>query len=676
MNPINCNQFMLLIAKNGILGMADFGRTVGEIIVPLWITSVLLLVYAMSIIKPGLGFSPLGAIPPFDIGSRSLWLSSDTTSFRYVTEVLPDTITLKQVSQNNLTQCESSADCWGALVCNPCLKGNLNFTIRLPSCGASQLNKACVPDTSPTAMHVSNILHQPYVTSGFVWLQLLLNNASLADNMQPEFQAFSPSTAAESTRKANQRFFQSTWGYVGPIILCFMFAMSSYTLSSMLVLEKETKLNELMRMMGMNLAAYNLSFFVYTVALQFLPLMLASLILRTAMLQHVPYTTILAVNVIYGWSFAALSFVVAAAWSTAASAGIVSIFVYFALVVVGMVVDIMEAPLTNWNTNSQNVLNLLSPAGFVLAQHQLGNCEFQAIMANSPVQQTDCGVAHLCWVCLADVAVYLLLAWYLSQVLPSQWGAPRPWCFPLQDLSALVKNEGSSAPQQLALLEEAGVEAQPGDNTSGVISGARVNVRSLVKKYGDFCAVDKLTFRANAGEILTLLGHNGAGKTTTIHMLTGLVRPTSGDALVNGHSIVRDVTTVRRSLGLCPQHDVLWDQLTVRQTLVLWTGLKGLTGWLECVFSDDRTYSSYTLTHYTYSLPSTGRSLFRSVATLLADTGLENKAHVRTASLSGMLPVPPPPPPLPSPHRASHFAKKVGRSDGSQLLLRLPVTAP
>jgi hypothetical protein len=609
----SCNQFVLLVAKNGILGMADFGRTVGEIIVPLWATSVLLLVYAISVIKPGLGFSPLSAIPPFDIGDRSLWVFADATSFKYVTEVLPDTITLKQVTRNNLNQCaESSADCWGALVCNPCLKENLNFTIRLPNCGASQLNKACVPDTSPTSLDVRNILHQPYVTSGFVWLQLLLNNASLADN--PEFQAFSPSTSAEATRKANQRFFQSTWGYVGPIILCFMFAMSSYTLTSILVLEKEKKLNELMRMMGMNLAAYNLSFFVYTAALQILPLMLASLILKTALLQHVPYATILAVNVVYGWSFAALSFVVAAAWSTATSAGIVSIFVYFSLVAVGMAVDIIEAPLTNWNTNSQNALNLLSPAGFVLAQHQLGNCEFQAIMANTPVQQTDCGVAQFCWVCLANVVVYLLLAWYLSQVLPSQWGAPKPWYFPLQDLSALVssrvKSEGTSAQHPQPLLVEVDVEKQLGDNTGGVSSEARirVDVRSLVKKYGDFCAVDKLTFRAYAGEILTLLGHNGAGKTTAIHMLTGLVRPTQGDALLNGHSIVRDVTTVRRCLGLCPQHDVLWDQLTVRQTLVLWAGLKGLVG----------------------------RSLFRSVATLLADTGLENKAHVQTVCLSGI----------------------------------------
>ena len=76
------------------------------------------------------------------------------------------------------------------------------------------------------------------------------------------------------------------------------------------------------------------------------------------------------------------------------------------------------------------------------------------------------------------------------------------------------------------------------------------------------------------GQITALLGHNGAGKSTTIHMLTGLVPPTEGDAMIAGHSIRTEMDDVRQQLGVCPQHDVLWEQLTVYEHLALYSVLK------------------------------------------------------------------------------------------------------
>ena len=69
------------------------------------------------------------------------------------------------------------------------------------------------------------------------------------------------------------------------------------------------------------------------------------------------------------------------------------------------------------------------------------------------------------------------------------------------------------------------------------------------------------------GQITALLGHNGAGKTTTMSMLTGLFPSTSGTAIVNGCDIKRNLSGVRSSLGLCPQHDVLFNELTVEEHL-------------------------------------------------------------------------------------------------------------
>ena len=83
-------------------------------------------------------------------------------------------------------------------------------------------------------------------------------------------------------------------------------------------------------------------------------------------------------------------------------------------------------------------------------------------------------------------------------------------------------------------------------------------------------------------QITVLLGHNGAGKTTTMSMLVGLFPPTSGDAIINGYSILTDMESIRQSLGLCPQHNVLYDRLTVREHLNFFARLKVRIG-KQCI---------------------------------------------------------------------------------------------
>ena len=76
------------------------------------------------------------------------------------------------------------------------------------------------------------------------------------------------------------------------------------------------------------------------------------------------------------------------------------------------------------------------------------------------------------------------------------------------------------------------------------------------------------------GQITALLGHNGAGKTTTINILSGFYPPTSGNAFINGLSVLDNIELIRSNLGLCPQHNVLFDRLTVREHLRFFIKLK------------------------------------------------------------------------------------------------------
>ena len=105
-----------------------------------------------------------------------------------------------------------------------------------------------------------------------------------------------------------------------------------------------------------------------------------------------------------------------------------------------------------------------------------------------------------------------------------------------------------------------------------------LEVKNLVKKYGDFTAVKGISFDIQEGEIFSLLGPNGAGKTTTISVLSTLFAPTSGDAIIGGHSVTKDAMAVRKVIGVVPQDLALYDDLTARENLVFWGQMYGLGG--------------------------------------------------------------------------------------------------
>ena len=103
-----------------------------------------------------------------------------------------------------------------------------------------------------------------------------------------------------------------------------------------------------------------------------------------------------------------------------------------------------------------------------------------------------------------------------------------------------------------------------------------VEVRDLVKKFGDFVAVDHITFQVRRGEIFGFLGPNGAGKSTAIRILCGLLRPTSGGALVGGYDVMREPETVRENIGYMSQKFSLYDDLTVEENLDFYGGVYGV----------------------------------------------------------------------------------------------------
>ena len=103
-----------------------------------------------------------------------------------------------------------------------------------------------------------------------------------------------------------------------------------------------------------------------------------------------------------------------------------------------------------------------------------------------------------------------------------------------------------------------------------------VAVRDLTKRFGDFTAVDGVSFDVGRGEVVGYLGPNGSGKTTTIRMLLGLLRPTSGSASVLGMDVVRDAEAIRPRAGYMSQRFALYDDLTVAENLRFYAAVYGI----------------------------------------------------------------------------------------------------
>src|SRR6188472_582737 len=104
-----------------------------------------------------------------------------------------------------------------------------------------------------------------------------------------------------------------------------------------------------------------------------------------------------------------------------------------------------------------------------------------------------------------------------------------------------------------------------------------ITANKLTKKFGDFTAVDHISFDVHKGEIFGFLGANGAGKTTAMRMLCGLSRPTSGEASVAGFNVYKQQEKIKANIGYMSQKFSLYENLTVLENIEFYGGVYGLS---------------------------------------------------------------------------------------------------
>ncbi|XP_047331214.1 ABC transporter A family member 12-like [Impatiens glandulifera] len=195
------------------------------------------------------------------------------------------------------------------------------------------------------------------------------------------------------------------------------------------------------------------------------------------------------------------------------------------------------------------------------------------------------GMKEVLVIMFGEWIIFLLLAYYSGLVSSSGSGTRKG---PLFFLSCLFKKGNLSSMSSNATQEEkfdiaqererVELLVQERNTTYAMISNNLRKVYSGKDGNPDKLAVKGLSLALPRGECFGLLGPNGAGKTSFIQMMIGLTEPTSGDAYIEGMSIRTDMTKVYTSMGVCPQHDLLWESLTGREHLLFYGRLKNLEG--------------------------------------------------------------------------------------------------
>ena len=478
------------------------------------------------------------------------------------------------------------------------IEPNIDVAIRLDP---NDLNSEVMPPTSTPVFSTNN----DYITQGFISLQDAITQSTIMQTFSNLTASYTPSLLPIDTKQfpdfnatfSEYLFIQSV---LIPVVLIFIYLYSAINITREIAYEKETKLRESMLIMGLSKSVNWLSWYVKNILFLTPVVLISTIILKYGLVfQYSDFFALFLLFMLHVNTLITFSFMMGAIFSSSRVALIAILSGYFANFMPYFFILNYFFSLPLFGTL---LLSLLSNSGFsvgitLLSEYEQKQIGIQWYNINSPVNNfADVTVLHVYLMLLLDSIIYFVLAWYLDEVLPKEYGYRRPFYFPFTPYywcgktlncrrSDLIEIE---TPNEMMNRSDA-FENDP----HGIDVGLKIE--GLTKHFGKKKALKGLSFKMYKGQITSLLGHNGAGKSTTISIITGLYPPTSGTAYVDGHDIRTDPEHVRESLGICPQHNVLFDLLSVWEHLHFFIRLKGTWNWGEAIKEVNQTMSAINL---------------------------------------------------------------------------------
>ncbi|KAM9743027.1 ATP-binding cassette sub-family A member 2 [Menidia menidia] len=387
-----------------------------------------------------------------------------------------------------------------------------------------------------------------------------------------------------------------------PLCMVISWVYSVAMMIQHIVAEKEHRLKEVMKMMGLNNAVHWVAWFITGfVQLSISVTALTAILKYGRVLLHSDPLIIWLFLTIYAVATIMFCFLVSVIYSKAKLASACGGIIYFLSYVPYMYVAIREEVAHDKITAFEKcIASLMSTTAFGLGSKYFALYEVAGVgiqwrtISQSPVEGDDFNLGLSMMMLIIDAGVYGVLTWYIEAVHPGMYGLPRPWYFPLQRSywsgSGRVETWdwpwwGSRA-ARLSVMEEdqaCAMDMRRSEEMRGIEEDPShlplvVCIDKLTKVYknGSKLALNKLSLNLHENQVVSFLGHNGAGKTTTMSILTGLFPPTSGSATIYGHDIRTEMERIRQNLGMCPQHNVLFDKLSVEEHLWFYSRLKGM----------------------------------------------------------------------------------------------------
>jgi len=503
------------------------------------------------------------------------------------------------------------------------------YTIRMNVTGHSNQGKSGV-DGSLTEEHENpeNIdwkgSYYFYWNSGFLAIQHLMHHFL--------YETHSPSGNKELLQ--HEPFFgwlpsgeRNEWqfgGVVGgilglPLTMTLQFGPVVASIAYYVARERMTRQRELMRMMGLSDCALMWSWVLMFVLMNVIVTMFMMVLFMAFLFQQSDWFLWWIILFLFACALSTFGMSMAAFVSTDKWSALGAIGMFFGLSWTFIAVG-------DYASTAVKLLAGLVPSnGFMLTATtfwQLETWQIGATFGSADTDRHGFSVSLGVFWLFLDFWFWLFIYYYFDQIVP--WhgvGVPRrPWfcCLgaywrevsgkpPLVGEATAVEDRGN------AMTKPEYIEKEDDPHLLQMVQNNQtVEINNLTKHFANAAgqkikAVDGLSFKMYQDECFCLLGHNGAGKTTTMMMLTGCMPQSSGDIKVKGFRIPEQIRTVRSSMGFCPQHNVLWDELTVFEHLELFGNLGGMAYPDLCARGDQ----------------------------LLMAVALLDKKHERAAALSG-----------------------------------------
>ncbi|XP_070198704.1 phospholipid-transporting ATPase ABCA3-like [Littorina saxatilis] len=363
------------------------------------------------------------------------------------------------------------------------------------------------------------------------------------------------------------------------LLICISLVVNVLQSTTLIVYEKEQKLKETMKMMGLSSGALWTSWFLTIYLYHFIFMTIFTLVFsmesntpNKALLGDLSLSLFWVFLMLYSAATTSFCLMMGALLKKTSYAWVVACFLFFGTTFMNYFFDYWYIDMTRWEKVAASLV-FGHALGFGIHHDQANVPLTWSKLTESMDYMETMSMMDVWLMLLVDTGIHLLVAWYLDNVTPGDFGLPKPFNFFLTKAHFFGHADSSGARHPgTEGVDRKFFESDP----VGLAAGVRIV--HLRKEFGPQVAVRDVSLKMYEGQITVLLGHNGAGKTTTMSMLTGFLPPTAGTAYVYGMDIRTDMAAIRQSLGLCPQHDVLFGSLTVQTNLSFFARLKGCPG--------------------------------------------------------------------------------------------------